>query len=84
VQYLSIFPVLFYVFGGVACLVLCGTEGALLASIVVILSSHNIATSLCYYSVDHFIYVVTILRYGYKLALNIVVKKLSMVNTCKP
>jgi len=84
VQYLSIFLVLFFVFGGAAYLVLCGTKSALLASIIVMPSSHNITTSLFCYSVDLFIPKVTILKYDYKLALNIVIKKLSMVGTCKP
>jgi len=39
---LSIFLILLCVFGGVACLVLCGTKSAFLAYVVVIPSSHNI------------------------------------------
>jgi len=83
VQCLLVFLVLLCVFDGVACLVLCGTNNAFLASTIVISSSHNIITSLCC-SVDHFIPIVTILWYDYKLALNIVIKKLFVVSTCKP
>jgi hypothetical protein len=54
VQYLLVFHVLLYVFCGVACLVLCGTKSALLTS-KVINPSHNIVTSLCCCSVNHFI-----------------------------
>jgi hypothetical protein len=81
VQYLSVFHVLVYVFGGATYLVLCGTEITLLALAIVILFSHNIIASLCYCSVDCFILTITILRYDYKPALNIIVK-LSMVGTC--
>jgi len=84
VQYLSVFPVLFYVFGGVAYLILCGIESALLASVVVMFSSHNIVASLCYYSVDLFILEIIIMKYDCKPTLDIVVKKLSMVGVCKP
>jgi hypothetical protein len=76
--------VLLYVFVGATCLVLCGTESALLASIVVMLSSHNIVAFLCYCSVDCFILEVTILRYDCKSTLNIVIIKLFVVNTYKP
>jgi len=84
VQCLSVVPTLFCVFVGVAYLVLCGTDSAFLASMVVIFSSNNIATSLCCYSVDRFIPIVVIMRYDYKLVLNTVVKKLFVVGTCKP
>jgi hypothetical protein len=78
------FPcMLFCIFGGVAYLVFCGTESAFLISTIVIISSHNIPTSLCCYSVDHFIHAVTILTYDYKSTLNIIVKKQSMVDICK-
>jgi hypothetical protein len=60
------------------------TKSALLDSIVVMPSSHNIATSLCCYSVEIFIPIVIIIRYDYKFILDIVVKKLSVVSTCKP
>jgi hypothetical protein len=43
-------------------LLFCGIESALLASVVVMFSSHNIVASLCYYNVDCFIPIVTILR----------------------
>ncbi len=83
VQYLSIFLVSFCVFGGIACFVFC-TKSALLASVVVIPSSHNITTSLCCCSVDRFILVVATLRYECKLAINTIVKKLFVVDICKP
>jgi len=83
VQYLLVFFILFFVFGGVACLVLCGIENALLVLAIIMPSSGNIVASLCC-SVDLFILVVAIIRYDYKLALNIVVKKLFVVGTCKP
>ncbi len=73
------------------CITLCfwwcclyGTKSALFAFIVVMPSSHNIATSLCCCGVNLFILVVVILRYDYKPALNMVVKKLFVVGTCKP
>ncbi len=83
-QYLSIFHVLLCVFASVACLVFYGTENALLAFAIIMFFSHNITASLCCYNVDHLILVVANLKYDYKLALNIVVKKLFMVGTCKP
>jgi len=64
--------------------VLCSTDNALLTSAIVIPSSHNILAPLCCRSVDCSILEVTILKYDCKLALDIVVKKLSMVGTCKP
>ncbi len=84
VQCLLVFLVLLCVFVGTTCLILYGIDSALLVSIVVIPSSHNIAASICCCSVDHFILVVAILKYDCKLALNIIVKKLSVVGTCKP
>ncbi len=66
--------ILLNVFGGAAYLVLCGTENAFLTPTIVIFSSHNIPTSLCCYSVDRFMLVVTILRYDYKSTLNIIIK----------
>jgi len=84
VQFLSVFRVLLCVFVGTTCLVLCGTESAFFASQVVMPSSHNIAASLCCCNVDHFIPIVVILRYDYKPALNIIVKKLYVVGNCKP
>jgi len=84
VQYFSVFLVLFYVFGGATCLVFCGTESALLTSTIVIPFSDNIVASLCCCNVDYFIHVVAILRYDCKPALNIMVKKLFVVGTCKP
>jgi len=78
-----VFPVLLCVFAGKAYLILYGIYSAL-ASTVVIPSSHNIATSLCYCNVDHFIPAVTISRYDYKPALNIVLRKLFVVGTYKP
>jgi len=83
VQCLLIFLVLFCVFTGVGCLGLYGTKRALLVSIVVKPSSHNIFTSLCC-SVDHLIPTVVILRYDYKFVLNTIVRKLYVVSTCKP
>jgi hypothetical protein len=68
----------------VAYLVLYGIDSAFLVSIVVIPSSHNIVTSLCCYSVDHFILVVAILKYDYKPVLNTIVIKSSVVGSCKP
>jgi hypothetical protein len=84
VQYLLIFPVLLYVFGSDAYLVLYGIENVLLVSTIVIPSSHNITPSLCCYSVDRFILTIKIPRYDYKPTLNKVVKKLFVVSTCKP
>jgi hypothetical protein len=49
----------------------------------IVMPSHNIATSLCCYSVEHFIVVVAIMRYDCKPALNMVVK-IFVVGTCKP
>jgi hypothetical protein len=72
------------VFTGAIYLVFFGTNNALLASIVVILSSHNIIASLCCCSVDYFIPTITIMSYDYKPILNIIVKKLLIVGTCKP
>ncbi len=84
VQCLSIFHVVLCVFVGIAYLILCGINNAFLTSIVVITSSHNIAASLCCCNVDRFILVITIKRYDCKLAPNTIVRKLSMVSTCKP
>jgi len=84
VQYLLIFPTLLCVFGGVAYIIFYGTKHAFLASVIIILFSYNIAASLCYYNVDCFMHVIVILRYDCKLALNIVVKKLSMVGIYNP
>ncbi len=83
-QYFSIFLVLLYVFGGATGLIFCGTESAHLTLTIVIPFSDNIVASLCCCNVDYFIHVVAILKYYCKLALNIVVKKLSVVGTCKP
>jgi hypothetical protein len=77
-------PCILCVFVGAACLVFYGTDNALLVSIVIIPFSHNITASLCYYNVDHFILAIIIMKYDCKLALNIVVRKLSMVDICKP
>ncbi len=71
-------------FSGVIYFVLCGINNALLVSTIVIPSSQNIVASLCCWSVDRFIFEVAILRYDCKLALNTIVKKLSMAGTCKP
>jgi hypothetical protein len=84
VQCLSIFLILLCVFIGVTCLVLCGIDNALLAFIVVMPFSHNIATSLCCYNVDHFILVVAILKYDCKPTLNTILKKRKVVSTYKP
>jgi hypothetical protein len=84
VQNLSVFPVLLHVFGGATCFVLYVTNSALLVSRVVIPSSHNIVVSLFYWSVNYFIPIVAILKYHFRLALNIVVMKLFVVGTCKP
>jgi hypothetical protein len=83
-QYLLIFHILLCVFGDDACLILYGTKSVFLISTIVILSSHYIITSLCCYIVDHFILIVTILRYDYRFALNIIIHKLYVVGTCKP
>ncbi len=84
VQCLSIFLILFCVFISATYLVLCGTKSALLASTIIMPFSHNIATSLCCCNVDYFILIAAILKYDYKLVLNTIVRKLSMVSTCKP
>ncbi len=68
-----------YLFG-----TLVGIDNALLVSIVVMPSSHNIIASLCYCTIDRFILVVAILRYDYRPTLNTIVRKLSMVGTCRP
>jgi hypothetical protein len=81
VQCLLVFLVLLCVFVGTAYLILCGT---LLAFVVIIPSSHNNATSLCCYNINHFIFVVTIMRYDCKPTLNTIIKKLYVVSTCKP
>ncbi len=81
-QYLSIFHVLLCVFGGAIYLIFYGIESVLLASKIFIPSSHNIVTSLCCHSVERFIRVVAIMRYDYKITLNIIVNKLSVVGTC--
>jgi hypothetical protein len=83
-QYLSIFLVLFYVFGGAIGLVLYGTKIVLLDLKIVIPFSHNITTSLCCCNVDRFILVVVIMKYDYKLALNTIIIFLFMVSICKP
>ncbi len=83
-QCLSVFPVLLCVFVGVIYLVFNGTKSALLASIIIMSSSHNIFTFLCCCSVDRFILTVAIWRYDCKFNLNTLVKKLYVVGTCKP
>jgi hypothetical protein len=84
VQCLSISLILLCVFTITTYLILYGIDNALLVSTIVIISSHNIVASICYCNVDRFIPEVTILSYDYKPILNIVVRKLSMVGTCKP
>jgi hypothetical protein len=84
VQCLSIFHVLFSVFIYVAYSIIYGTKDAFLVSIVVMFSSHNIVTSLCYCSVDFFILSIVILRHNFKHVLNTIVRKLFMVGICKP
>jgi len=74
-QCLSVFPVLICVFVDITYLILYGIDSALLACVVVIPSSHNIAASLFYYSVEHFILVVTTLRNDCKLTPYTIVKK---------
>jgi hypothetical protein len=74
---------LLYVFTNGVCLVFCGTDSALLVFVVVMPSSHNIATSLCYI-VGHFILAIVIIRYDYKLIVNTVVRTLFVVGTCRP
>jgi hypothetical protein len=71
-------------FNDVTYFVLCGINNAHLVSTIVIPSSHNILASLCCWIVDCFIPKVTIMKYDYKFTLNIVVKKFSMADTCKP
>jgi hypothetical protein len=83
-QYLSIFLLLLFIFANATYLVSYGIESALLASTIGMPSLHNIVTSLCYCSVDHFIPTVTILRYDYKPSLNTIIRKLFVVSTCKP
>jgi hypothetical protein len=56
----------------------------ILVSAIVIPFSHNIATSLCCCNVDHFIPIVTILRYVCKPTLNTVVRKSFVVGIYKP
>jgi hypothetical protein len=71
-------------FGGATYLVLCGIENVFLPFAIIIISSHNIIASLCYCNVNCCIPMVTILRYDYKFALNIIIKKLFVVGICKP
>jgi hypothetical protein len=71
-----VFLVILCVFAGATYLVLCGIHGALLASTVIIPSSHNIIVSLCCCNVDHFILAVTILKYDCKPTLNTIVRKM--------
>ncbi len=78
-QNLSVFPKLFYVFGGVTYFVLCGTYNALLTSAIIILFSHNIIASLCCWSVDYFTFIIAIMRYDCKPILNTIVRKLYVV-----
>ncbi len=61
-QYLLVFPILFYGFGGVVRLVLCGTKNVLFVSIIIIPSSHNNIASLCCCSLDRFILKIAILK----------------------
>jgi hypothetical protein len=65
-------------------LILCGINNALLAFAIVIPSSHNIVASLCYCNVDRFILVIVIPRYDCKHVLNTIVKRLFVVDICKP
>ncbi len=83
-QYLSIFLISLYVFGGIACFAFCGIKSAFLTLAIVMFFSHNIATYLCCCNVDCFILIVAILTYDCKPALNTVVNKLYVVGTCKP
>ncbi len=69
---------------GIIYLVIYGIDNALLVSTIVILSSHNIDDSICCYNVDSFIPTIVILKYDCKLALNIVVKNLSIVGIRYP
>jgi len=82
-QFLLVFPVLLCVFVGATCLVLYGNNNALLASTIIIPSSHNIATSLCCCSLDRFIHEIIVLKYDYKPTLNTIIRKLYVVGTCK-
>jgi hypothetical protein len=84
VQCLSIFLILLNVFIDVTYLVLYGTKSALLVSIVVMISSHNIVAPLYYFRIDFFILAIAILRHNCKLTLNTIVRKLSMVGMYKP
>ncbi len=74
---------LLYVFINGVCLVFCSTDSALFVFVVVMLSSHNIAASLCYI-VGHFILAIVIIIYDCKLVINTVVRTLFVVGTCKP
>jgi len=84
VQNLLVFFLLLYVFGGVACFVIYGTFSAFLASVILILSLHNIVASLCCWSVNHFILVITILMYDCKPVLNKIIRKLFVIGIYKP
>jgi hypothetical protein len=77
-------PYIILIFIGVTYFVLCGIKSALLVSTIVMPSSHNIVVSLCCCSVNCFVFVFTILKYDCKPALNLIVKNLSVVGTCKP
>ncbi len=76
-------PSIILCFASATCLVHYGIESALLASVIVMLYSHNIVASLWCCSVDCFIPVVTMLKYACKPTLNTIVKNLHVVGTCK-
>jgi hypothetical protein len=57
---------------------------AILASVIIMPSSHDIVASLYCCNVDYFIPPIVILKYDYKPTLNTIIKKLFMVGTCKP
>ncbi len=75
-------PYIILCFFTTTCLILCGTESALLASVIVIPFSHNIAAFICC-SVDRFILAIAILRYDCKPTLNTIVRKLFVVGIYK-
>ncbi len=77
-------PCILCVFASTTYLIFCGIHNAILTSVEIIPSSHNIATSLCYCNVDCFIPEVAIMKYDYKPVLNAIIRKLYMVSTCKP
>ncbi len=77
-------PCIILCFANVVSLVLCGTESALLVYVIIMPSSHNIATFLCCCNIDLLITKVTMMRYDCKHVLHIIVKTLSTVGAYNP